>query len=250
MTEPYFIVDLPTPDEMHKNVSSSHQQEDAKFWKKVFDQIKQSNNPIVSPKTNLYLDRFISLTASATPVASQRDLSESNFNILTFGVRVPRPKKFHLPSSYLAHTIFPKDIRIDTHGQQWINKSMWRPAIDSFSPIEVFPFASALGVANVCPFVPTDADVYSLPSTSKSASLVSTNADIQSQISTSVSVPPGSKQRQLKTVKRKVKKDADFSRKVNSARPNSPPSIANTLLVDCVSLPDIILNIDETERNS
>ena len=97
---------------------STHQPEHAKFPKKVLDQIKQNNNPIVSLMTNLYLDRFISLTASETPIACQRDLSESNFNIMTFGVRVPRPKKFHLPSSYLAHAIFPEDIRIDTHGQQ------------------------------------------------------------------------------------------------------------------------------------
>ena len=187
LTKPYFIVDLPTPDEVQKNVTSSHQQEDAKFRKKVFDQIKQNSNPIVSLKTNLYLDRFISLTASETPVACQRDLSGSNFNILTFGMRVPRPKKFHLPSSYLAHTIFPKDIRIDTHGQLWINKFMWRPAIDSFSPIEVFPFASALGVANARSLVPPDADAYNLPSTSKFASLVPTNADTQNQISASTS---------------------------------------------------------------
>ena len=91
---------------------------------------------------------------------------------------------------YLAHTIFPEDtedIRIDTHGQQWINKSKWRPATDYFSPIEVFPFASALGVANVRSFVPPDADVYNLPSTSKFASLVPTNADTQNQISASTS---------------------------------------------------------------
>ena len=131
---------------------------------------------------------------------------------------------------------------------------MWGPATDSFSPIGVFPFTNALGVANTEPehvrtFVSPDADVQNQPSTSKSASLVPTDADAQNQISTSISACPGSKQKQLKTVKRKVKKDdAGFSRKVKGVRPNSPPSIANISPLDCISLPDIILNIDETER--
>ena len=50
------------------------------------------------------------------------------------------------------------------------------------------------------------------------------------------------------TVKRKVRDDADRNHKVKCARPDPVPLIANTSLVDCVSLPDIVLNIDETER--
>ena len=125
---------------------------------------------------------------------------------------------------------------------------MWQPANDSFSPIEVFPFASAFGAANVRPFVSPATDAYSMPSTSKFASPVPTKADTQSQVSKSISACSGSKQRQLKTIKRKVRDDADFNRKVKGVRPNSLPSIANTSPVDCVSLPDIISNIDETER--
>ena len=120
---------------------------------------------------------------------------------------------------------------------------MWRPANDSFSPIEVFPLASVFGAANVQPFVSPADDDCSLPSTSKVDSPVPTNADQQKQVSDCI----GSKQRQL-CVKRKVRYNADHNRKVKSVRPEPVPLIANTSPVDCVSLPDIVLNIDETER--
>ena len=216
---------------MQENAAFTHQAEDAKSLQKVYDHIKQKSNPIVTLKTNLYMDRFIRLTSSETPVACQRDLSESNFNILTFGVRVPKPRKFNLPSSYLAHTIFPED----AYGKQWINNFKRQPATDSFSPIEVFPFTNALGVANikhVRTFASPDFPSYH------------DSEDVQNQPSTSKSASSGLKQKQLKTAKRKVKKDdAGISHKSKSVRPNPPPPIANISPVDCVSLPDIILNI-------
>ena len=61
LTEPYFIVDLPSPDQMQENAAFTHQAEDAKSLQKVYDHIKQKSSPIVSLKTNLYLDRFIRL---------------------------------------------------------------------------------------------------------------------------------------------------------------------------------------------
>ena len=104
--------------------------------------------PIDTLKINLYLDKFIKGMSLMTPSACQKDLSESNFHILTFGICVPKTTKFCLPSSYLAFTVFPEDIQIDVSGKQWINNHKWKPATDNFSPIEVFPYNNALALAN------------------------------------------------------------------------------------------------------
>ena len=42
--------------------------------------------------------------------------------------------------------------------------------------------------------------------------------------------------------------NADQNRKDKSVGHDHVPKIANTSPVDCISLPDIVLNIDETER--
>ena len=88
--------------------------------------------------------------------------------------------KFYLPSSYLAFTVFPEDIRIDESRHQWTNNQIWKPASDSFSPIAVFPYINALAVANfrsdhissfpVFPSHPGIEEEHTQPSTSCSTS--------------------------------------------------------------------------------
>ena len=95
------------------------------------------------------------VTSSMTPSACQRDLSEANFHIFTFGINVQKPANFCLPSSYLAHTFFPEDILLRANGHQWTNGHQWKPASSSSSPIEVFPFNNALAVANFIPDLPS-----------------------------------------------------------------------------------------------
>ena len=79
----------------------------------------RGKNPLVAMKINLYIDRFLSLTASHIPFSCQRDISEATFNILSFGIRLPKPRKFCMPSIYLAYMIFPEN-----------EVSRFRPAMD------------------------------------------------------------------------------------------------------------------------
>ena len=104
--------------------------------------------PLVAMKINLYIDRFLSLTASHIPFSCQRDISKATFNILSFGIRLPKPRKFCMPSIYLAHMIFQEDVRFHASGQQWINRKSWKPANDFQSPIEIFPLASIIKAAD------------------------------------------------------------------------------------------------------
>ena len=99
-------------------------------------------------KINLYIDRFLSLTSSHVPISCQRDISEASFNSLSFVIKLPKPRKFCMPSIYLAHMLYPEDIRFHSSGQQWVNRKKWRPANDVQSPIEVFPLASIIRAAN------------------------------------------------------------------------------------------------------
>ena len=94
---------------------------DAKALQQAYEYIRRKSNVNEKQKINLHLDRFLKVTSSMTTSACQRDLSEANFHIFTFGINVQKPANFHLPSSYLAHTIFPEDIRIDENGHQWAN---------------------------------------------------------------------------------------------------------------------------------
>ena len=171
----------------------------------------------------------------------QRDLYETSFNILTYGIRVPKPTKFSLPSSYLAFKVFPEDIRVDVDGRQWINSGKWKPASYTSSPIEIFPYSIAIRAANVNSDHTVTSPIFpSYPDTE----------EIQDQPSTSKPISCGPMQKQLKAVKGKCKRKAgsSISCKSKSVRLNPQPPIANVLPADCVSLPDIILNLDEAER--
>jgi len=64
LTEPCYVLDLPRPEELQQ----------------VYVKEKQ--------KINLYLDRFFKVTSSMTPSACQRDFSEANFHIFTFGINM------------------------------------------------------------------------------------------------------------------------------------------------------------------
>jgi len=171
----------------------------------------------------------------------QRDLYETSFNILTYGNRVPKPTKFSLPSSYLAFKVFPEDIRVDVDGRQWINSGKWKPASYTSSPIEIFPYSIAIRAANVNSDHTVTSPIFpSYPDTE----------EIQDQPSTSKPISCGPMQKQLKAVKGKCKRKAgsSISCKSKSVRPNPQPPMANVSPADCVSLPDIILNLDEAER--
>ena len=207
-------------------------------------------------KINLYLDRFLSLTSSHVPISCQRDMWETSFNTLSFGMKLPKPRKFCLPSTYLAHTLYPEDIRLSSSGQQWVNRGKWLPANDLQSPIEVFPLASIIRAANPehaeeLPIIPdiiedvnsqlptlSTADIPSMPSTSKLTTHPSALADHPTSKCTGA--------RQKKVVKRKSKPDQEYSGK--STHRDSALQIGNVLPLECMNLPDLILNLDESER--
>ena len=98
----------------------------------------------------------------------QRDIDENSFNIMTFGIVVPKPARFSLPSSYLAFTVFYDDIRVHVDGTQWLNDGTWKPTTDSSSSIEIFPYSAACRAANI--ILPSATREFQpQPSTSKSS---------------------------------------------------------------------------------
>ena len=59
LTEPYYIVDLPSYEEMHKESAFVPQPKDAKALQQVYKHIRMKSNPIDTLKINLYLDSYV-----------------------------------------------------------------------------------------------------------------------------------------------------------------------------------------------
>ena len=207
LTEPYLIIDLPRSDEIQKDDAFVPHSIDPDSLQQLYQCIKATSNPLLTFKINLFLDRFITLVSSETPYVHQRDIDESSFNILTFGIVVPKPAKFSLPSSYLAFTVFYDDIRVHVDGTQWLNDGTWKPATNFSSPIKLFPYSAACRAANVI-----------LPSATR---------DFQPQPSTSKSSTCGSAQNLSKVAKTKGKRrsEPNVRSKNKATRPNPQPPI-------------------------
>ena len=229
LLEPYLVIDLPTKDEILADDAFVPSSMDQDTLQRIYKGIKASSNPILSYKINLFLDRFLYIVSSATPYIHQRDIDEKAFNIMTFGI-VAKPPAFYLPSSYLAYTVFFDDIRIHSDGTQWFNDGDWKPATNFSSPIELFPYSAACRAANV--ILPSDSRV-SQPQPSTSSACASTQ-----NLSKATKTKSKSKRKSEPNVRKKTK----------AARPNPQPPILNVSPEDCVSLPDIILDLDDEER--
>ena len=88
--------------------------------------VSRFNRRLASKKINIYLDRFLSLTSSMIPLVDQRDINEQSFRLLSFGLDVPKPDKFVMPSIYLAHMVHEKDVRLHQSGEVWTNRRNWK----------------------------------------------------------------------------------------------------------------------------
>ena len=70
LTEPYYILDLPSYEELHKESAIVPQPRDAKALRQVYKHIRMKRNPIYTHKINLYFDRFMKVTFTSLPSAS------------------------------------------------------------------------------------------------------------------------------------------------------------------------------------
>ena len=112
----------------------------------------------MTAKINTYVDRFLYVVSSSTPLTRQRDLDERSYSILSFGLERPQPDAFFLPAAYLCHTRFFEDVRMYDNGAIWNNDS-WRPSTRTRSSIEIFNFQAACHATNASqPFRPTELD--------------------------------------------------------------------------------------------
>ena len=188
--EDYFITNLCSSNNMEE-ISFSNCTVYGEHNRKA----SRDKSHLAAKKINLFIDRFLSLTSSMIPMSDQRDVNEPCFKLLSFGINVPRPSKFCMPSVYLAHMLFEQDIRLYSTGELWTNRKCWKPANDFRSPIEVFPLSSILKALNPEHFqeIPVIADLieevssepsqlgdnvdHALPSTSKSSAHTPALAD-------------------------------------------------------------------------
>ena len=103
LSEPYSIMDLlSSPDELHDEKVDNLPPRYAKDLQQMYGYIRSKSSLEEEMKINDYINRFLMIASSMTPACCQRDISESNFNMLTFGINVQKPASFYLPSSCLA----------------------------------------------------------------------------------------------------------------------------------------------------
>ena len=88
LTEPYYVLDLPSSEELHEENVIDLPPRDAKALQQAYEYIRRKSNVKEKQKINLYLDRFLKVTSSLTPSACQRDLSETNFHVFTYDINV------------------------------------------------------------------------------------------------------------------------------------------------------------------
>ena len=140
--EEYYITNLGSNNKEEFSFSSCSSSE------KCNKKASRTNRRLASKRINIYLDRFLSLTSSMIPLVDQRDINEQCFRLLSFGLDVPKPDKFVMPSLYLAHMLYEQDVRLHHTGELWTNRKTWKPASDISSPIEIFPLVSLMKAAN------------------------------------------------------------------------------------------------------
>ena len=143
LVEPYLVMDLPSKATIaadnvfisNDEISLSH----------VYESIRSSSNPKLAFKINAYVDRFLHVVSSTTPLTRQRDLDERSYSVLSFGLERPQPDAFYLPAAYLCHTVFFEDIRTYDDGSIWQSET-WRPSTRNHSSIEIFSSPASLTI--------------------------------------------------------------------------------------------------------
>ena len=140
LVEPFLVTDLPSKESIAKeNVFVSN---DNTSLPHVYAEMRSASCPRLSAKINIYVDRFMYVVSSSTPLTRQRDMDERSYSILSFGLNRPQPDAFFFPASYLCCTIFFEDVRMHEHGAIWKNDS-WKPSTKSSSSIEIFNFQAS-----------------------------------------------------------------------------------------------------------
>ena len=160
-------------------------------------------------------------------------------------MELQKPEKLVFPSLYIAHMLYPSDIKLKQSGDPYICKS-WKPASAFATPWDVFPLSSILRASN--PEKPHEPPVLANvmrqdhphhPQQSRCGDSVASPGPSTSRDSSQVRVPKQSSS----GLKRKARRRP--SNLAKACRSNS--EIINVSPVDKVEPPELVITLGDSE---